>query len=73
MLASTSRNRRETVSRTATDRPDWASARWVRLYVGRWLRAPVERSDGTLMERTNGERGAFGGKSKPFSIAAIWA
>ena len=27
---------------------------WVRLYVGRWLRAPVERSDGTLMERTKG-------------------
>ena len=29
---------------------------WVRLYVGRWLRAPVERSDGTLMERTKGPR-----------------
>ena len=27
---------------------------WVRLYVGRWLRAPVERSDGTLVERTKG-------------------
>ena len=27
---------------------------WVRLYVGRWLRAPVERSDGTLTERTKG-------------------
>lgn len=27
---------------------------WVRLYVGRWLRAPVERPDGTLMERTKG-------------------
>ncbi len=27
---------------------------WVRLYVGRWLRAPLERSDRTLMERTNG-------------------
>ena len=27
---------------------------WVRLYVGRWLRAPVERSDGSLMERTRG-------------------
>jgi RNA-directed DNA polymerase len=27
---------------------------WVRLYVGRWLRAPVERADGTLMERTKG-------------------
>ena len=27
---------------------------WIRLYVGRWLRAPVERPDGTLMERTKG-------------------
>jgi RNA-directed DNA polymerase len=27
---------------------------WVRLYVGRWLRAPVERSDGTLVDRTKG-------------------
>ena len=27
---------------------------WVRLYVGRWLRAPVERLDGTLMERRKG-------------------
>jgi RNA-directed DNA polymerase len=27
---------------------------WVRLYVGRWLRAPVERPDGTQMERTKG-------------------
>ena len=27
---------------------------WVRLYVKRWLRAPVERLDGTLMERTKG-------------------
>jgi len=27
---------------------------WVRLYVIRWLRAPVERSDGNLMERTKG-------------------
>jgi len=27
---------------------------WVRLYVGRWLRAPVERPDGALMERTKG-------------------
>jgi RNA-directed DNA polymerase len=31
-----------------TDKP------WVCLYVGRWLRAPVERPDGTLMERTKG-------------------
>lgn len=27
---------------------------WVRLYVGRWLRAPVERADGTREERTRG-------------------
>jgi RNA-directed DNA polymerase len=27
---------------------------WVRLYVGRWLRAPIERPDGTLLERTKG-------------------
>jgi group II intron reverse transcriptase/maturase len=27
---------------------------WVRLYVKRWLRAPVERKDGTLEERTCG-------------------
>ena len=27
---------------------------WVRLYIGRWLRAPVERPDGTLLERTKG-------------------
>lgn len=27
---------------------------WVRLFVGRWLRAPVESGDGTLTERTKG-------------------
>jgi RNA-directed DNA polymerase len=27
---------------------------WVKLYVGRWLRAPVEPPDGTLVERTKG-------------------
>jgi len=27
---------------------------WVRLYVKRWLRAPLERADGTLMERAKG-------------------
>jgi len=31
-----------------TDKP------WVCLYVGRWLRAPVERPDGTHIERTKG-------------------
>jgi RNA-directed DNA polymerase len=27
---------------------------WVRLYVARWLRAPVQRADGTLVPRTKG-------------------
>lgn len=27
---------------------------WVRLYIGRWLRAPMQRSDGTLVPRTQG-------------------
>jgi RNA-directed DNA polymerase len=27
---------------------------WVRLYVGRWLTAPLQRPDGTLVERTKG-------------------
>lgn len=27
---------------------------WVRLYVGRWLRAPVQREDGTLEQRSRG-------------------
>ena len=27
---------------------------WVRLFIGRWLRAPVECPDGTLVERTKG-------------------
>ena len=27
---------------------------WVRLYIARWLRAPVQSSDGTLNERTKG-------------------
>ena len=27
---------------------------WVQLYVGRWLRAPIECPDGTLLERTRG-------------------
>jgi group II intron reverse transcriptase/maturase len=27
---------------------------WVRLYIARWLRAPVQRLDGTLEERTKG-------------------
>lgn len=27
---------------------------WVRLYIGRWLRAPLQRPDGTVEERTKG-------------------
>lgn len=27
---------------------------WVRLYIGRWLRAPVQRPDGTVEQRTRG-------------------
>jgi RNA-directed DNA polymerase len=27
---------------------------WIRLYVGRWLRAPVQRADGSLEQRTKG-------------------
>src|SRR5215510_1488118 len=27
---------------------------WLQLYIGRWLRAPIERPDGTLLERTKG-------------------
>ena len=27
---------------------------WIRLYIARWLRAPVQRPDGTLEERTKG-------------------
>lgn len=27
---------------------------WVRLYVARWLRAPLQRPDGTLEPRTKG-------------------
>jgi len=29
-------------------------SKWVRLYVGRWLRAPMQRPDGTLEARTKG-------------------
>ena len=29
-------------------------APWVVLYVKRWLRAPVQQADGTLLERTRG-------------------
>jgi retron-type reverse transcriptase len=29
-------------------------APWVVLYVKRWLRAPVQQPDGTLLERTRG-------------------
>src|SRR6185295_4597227 len=29
-------------------------AAWIRMYVARWLRAPLQRSDGTLEARTQG-------------------
>lgn len=29
-------------------------SKWVRLYIARWLRAPLQRSDGSLEERTKG-------------------
>ena len=28
--------------------------KWVRLYIGRWLTAPLQQADGTLVERTKG-------------------
>ena len=28
--------------------------KWARLYIGRWLKAPLQRTDGTLVERTKG-------------------
>ena len=30
--------------------------KWVRLYIGRWLTAPLQQADGTLVERTKGTR-----------------
>jgi RNA-directed DNA polymerase len=41
----------ELVERAVAHHTDLA---WVRLYVKRWLTAPVERADGTLIERTKG-------------------
>jgi RNA-directed DNA polymerase len=38
---------------------------WVRLYVARWLRAPVQRPDGTREERTKGT--PQGGVSTPWT------
>ena len=42
---------RDLIERAVAHHTDLA---WVRLYVGRWLRAPVERPDGTREERTKG-------------------
>jgi RNA-directed DNA polymerase len=42
---------RDLIERAVAHHTDLA---WVKLYVGRWLRAPVERPDGTLEERTRG-------------------
>jgi RNA-directed DNA polymerase len=36
---------------------------WVRLYIARWLRAPVQRPDGTLEPRTKGTPPRWGGQS----------
>jgi RNA-directed DNA polymerase len=41
----------ELVERAVAKHADLA---WVRLYVGRWLRAPVQRPDGTVVARTTG-------------------
>jgi RNA-directed DNA polymerase len=32
------------------------SIKWVILYIERWLRAPMQMPDGSLVERTKGER-----------------
>ena len=42
---------RDLIERAVADHTDLA---WVKLYVGRWLRAPVEHPNGTLEERTKG-------------------
>jgi RNA-directed DNA polymerase len=42
---------RDLIERAVAHHTDLA---WVKLYVGRWLRAPVEHPDGTLEERTRG-------------------
>lgn len=41
----------ELVERAVAHHTDLA---WVRLYIGRWLRAPVQKPDGTLEARTKG-------------------
>ena len=41
------------------------ACKWVRLYIGRWLTAPLQLSDGTLVERTNRDRGEPRGSSPP--------
>src|ERR687883_316462 len=42
---------RDLIERAVAHHTDLA---WVKLYVGRWLRAPVEHPDGTRTERTKG-------------------
>jgi group II intron reverse transcriptase/maturase len=42
---------RDLIERAVAHHTDLA---WVKLYVGRWLRAPVEHPDGTRVERTKG-------------------
>ena len=41
----------ELVERAVAHHTEWP---WVRLYIARWLRAPVQRPDGTLEQRTKG-------------------
>src|SRR4051812_19554792 len=42
---------RDLIERAVAHHTDLA---WVKLYVGRWLRAPIEHPDGTRVERTKG-------------------
>ena len=43
---------RDLIERAVAHHTDLA---WVKLYVGRWLRTPVEHPDGTRVERTKGQ------------------
>jgi RNA-directed DNA polymerase len=42
---------------------------WVRLYIGRWLRAPVEHPDRTLMTRTTGPDEGHGRRARPRAVS----
>ena len=43
---------------------------WVRLYIARWLRAPVQRADGTLEERTKRHAAGRGRQSVCWPISS---